>query len=375
MVLVLSLQQSWHQTESVAFGCVAGPTFISLYAGAGGLDRGFINAGAVPLWANDFDADAVETYRQNLGDHIVGHDIQSAADELSGAQPDIIIGGPPCQGFSVAGRMRPDDPRSKHVWTFLEIVRDLQPRAFVMENVKNLAINSRWIGLMARLMAFSKEAGFTVRLLLLNASHYGVPQSRERMFLIGMRGTTPSQPPATTENAPVTVQHTLGGLPPFGSSGNDSICTARVTPARQPVLRRSPYAGMLFNGQGRPLKLDAPSPTLPASMGGNRTPIVDQLELEGLAEENWAIGYHRRLREGRRPNLRIPKRMRRLTVEEAAAIQTFPLTWEFVGRQSSRYRQIGNAVPPLLAQAVASQVIADMGNDVSVHGRNLAVAA
>ena len=271
--------------------------------------------------------------------------------------------------------MRPDDPRSRHVWTFLEIVRDLQPRAFVMENVKNLAVNARWADLVERMRGFAREAGFTTRLFILDASHYGVPQARERMFLIGIRGVDPSLPLPTTRGTPMTVREALDGLPSFGRPGNDSICTARVTPARQPVLRRSPYAGMLFNGQGRPLRLDAPAPTLPASMGGNRTPIIDQFELDGDVDENWVIGYHRRLLEGRRPNLRIPKRMRRLTVEEAAAIQAFPPTWEFVGRQSSRYRQIGNAVPPRLARAVADQVLADIGVGSSSQRRQLAVAA
>ena len=339
---------------------MARPTFISLYSGAGGLDQGFIEAGAEPLWANDCDPDAVESYRHNIGGHIVGGEIQAVIGELSGIRPDLVIGGPPCQGFSVAGQMRPDDPRSKHVWTFLEVVRDLQPRAFVMENVKSLATNARWARLIANLRAFAEESGFTTRLCLLNASHFGVPQARERMFLIGIRGGSPSLPVARGTAAPRTVREALAGLPPFGAPGNDSICTARVTPARQPVLRRSPYAGMLFNGQGRPLNLDAPSPTLPASMGGNRTPIIDQMELEGRAEENWVIGYHRRLWEGRRPNLRVPKRMRRLTVEEAAAIQAFPSSWQLSGRQSSRYRQAGNAVPPRLARAVADQVLADL---------------
>lgn len=338
---------------------MAGPTFVSLYSGAGGLDQGFIEAGAVPLWANDCDADAVETYRRNIGDHIVCGDVQTAGHGLSALRPDLIIGGPPCQGFSVAGRMRPDDPRSKHVWTFLEIVRKHMPTAFVMENVKNLAVNARWASLIADLELFAEEAGYETRLHILNASHYGVPQARERMFLVGIRGGPPRLPVPTSEE-PVTVREALSNLPAFGSPGNDSICSARVTPARRPVLRRSPFAGMLFNGQGRPLNFDAPAPTLPASMGGNRTPIIDQLELEGESEKNWVIGYHRRLWEGRGPNVRIPKRMRRLTLEEAAAIQTFPLSWEFAGAQSAKYRQIGNAVPPRLAQAVAEQVLTDI---------------
>lgn len=335
-------------------------TFVSLYCGAGGLDRGFVDAGFEPLWANDFDPDAAETYRLNLGEHVVCGEIEKQRGELEGISPDLVIGGPPCQGFSVAGQMRPDDPRSEHVWTFLDVVKELQPQGFVMENVKSLATNRRWAGLIADLRAAAKRAGYTTRVWVLNASHYGVPQARERMFMVGLRDGTPEKPNETSADLPPTVRATFAKLPALGQPGNDSICTARITPARKPVLRKSPFAGMPFNGKGRPLNLDAPAPTLPASMGGNRTPIVDQLELEGEAEESWIIGYHRRLMEGRRPNLTVPKRMRRITVEEAAALQTFPPKWEFSGRQNSRYRQIGNAVPPDLAFAVAKQVLRDL---------------
>ncbi len=351
-----------------------GKSFISLYSGAGGLDQGFVEAGFAPLWANDLDLDATETYRRNLGEHVVHGDIEQLRGQLAGLAPDLVIGGPPCQGFSVAGQMRPDDPRSQHVWTFLDVVKDLQPRGFVMENVKSLAENKRWAGLIGDLREAAEEAGYTTRVWVLNASHYGVPQSRQRMFMVGLRDSVPRRPATTSVDLPPTVRGALAKLPPIGAPGNDSICTARITPARKPVLRKSPFAGMPFNGKGRPLNLDAPAPTLPASMGGNRTPIVDQWELEGRAGESWIVGYHRRLMEGRKPNLTIPKRMRRITVEEAAALQSFPDWWEFSGRQSSRYRQIGNAVPPSLAFAVAKQVLSDLSDDVGDEAGEPALA-
>lgn len=335
-------------------------TFLSLYAGAGGLDLGFSRAGLQPLWANDIDPDAVATHRLNLGDHATCGDVDTLSGEIASHSPDLVIGGPPCQGFSVAGGMQPDDPRSRHVWTFLQIVGELRPRGFVMENVKNLATNSRWAELVATLKDYAEEAGYTTRIFVLNASHHGVPQARERMFMVGLRDAVPHRPSASTKADPPTVRAVLSGHPRPGEPGNESVCTALVTPARNPVLRRSPYAGLLFNGKGRALNLDAPAPTLPASMGGNRTPIIDQHQLDGKADENWVVGYHRRLMAGRGPVAKVPKRMRRLTVEEAAVLQAFPTDWQFVGRQSSRFRQIGNAVPPLLAQAVAEQVIADL---------------
>jgi DNA (cytosine-5)-methyltransferase 1 len=347
-------------TGSLVLVSLAPKTFLSLYAGAGGLDKGFVDAGLKPLWANDIDRDAVATYAKNLGRHAVCGDVDSLRDRIVEHEPDVVIGGPPCQGFSVAGGMQPDDPRSRHVWTFLDVVADLAPSAFVMENVKNLAVNDRWADLIAALKARAEEAGFTTRIFVLNASHYGVPQARERMFMIGLRDSEPTRPEPTSENDLPTVRAALAELPAHGRRGNNSLCTAIVTPARNPVLRRSPYAGLLFNGKGRALNLDAPAPTLPATMGGNRTPIIDQKQLDGKADENWVVGYHRRLMAGKGPTRKVPKRLRRLTVEEAAAIQSFPSDWSFVGRQSARFRQIGNAVPPLLAQVVAEQVLADL---------------
>ena len=120
-------------------------------------------------------------------------------------------------------------------------------------------------------------------------------------------------------------------------------------------MRLSPFAGMMLNGAGRPIYLDAPAPTLPASMGGNKTPIIDQDQLD-LGVDPWIVEYHSRLQKGGAPLERVPKRMRRITVQEAAAIQTFPLGMKWHGPQSAQYRQIGNAVPPRLALAVAGAV-------------------
>lgn len=104
------------------------------------------------------------------------------------------------------------------------------------------------------------------------------------------------------------------------------------------------------------MDLNLPAPTLQASMGGNRTPIVDQLELNERSEA-WVIGYHRRLVSGGAPLKRVPRRLRRLTVQKATAIQTFPRDIEWAGSQSSQFRQIGNAVPPRLAEAVARSLL------------------
>ena len=123
--------------------------------------------------------------------------------------------------------------------------------------------------------------------------------------------------------------------------------------AANPVMRKSPYAGMLFNGAGRPLRLDAPAPTMAAATGGNKTHFVDEGEMfEGLP--SFVEAYHAALAAGEAPRRGdAPARLRRLTLVEAAALQTFPAGHRFSGSKSARYRQIGNAVPCLLAEAVA----------------------
>lgn len=338
------------------------------------MDLGFAKAGFTPVWANDIDPDAVSTYNRlgqvsdpewvDAAARFTGHksvcgDVRVAAEALQEGMADLVIGGPPCQGFSVAGRMDPNDPRSRHVFDFLGLVKRIKPKAFVMENVAALARNKRWGEIIGTLKETATQ-DYKVTLVVLNASHWGVPQARERMFLVGVPQDGPNfaMPTPPTAANPPNVRDALRTLPPAGMTGNDSLCTAIITLAKRPVLRRSPYAGMLFNGQGRAMNLDGPAPTLPASMGGNRTPIVDDGDLAGISTP-WIVDYHRRLfHEGQAalPELPSDATLRRLTVEEAAVLQSFPRDTPWQGRQSAKFRQIGNAVPPLLAFAVASAV-------------------
>ncbi|OQP49282.1 hypothetical protein A4H97_28470 [Niastella yeongjuensis] len=326
---------------------------VSLYSGAGGMDIGFHLAGFNTLWANDIDKFATQSYESLFQNNVIttGNLVEQKIPKLSNV--DLVIGGPPCQGFSVAGKMDPSDPRSKHVWNFLGIVEKLSPRGFVMENVKALGVNSRWEGLRESLIKEAQKLGYNTKLVILNAAHFGVPQARERMFLIGLKHKKPDEIVPLIKNKIVSVKDVLKSLPKFGDKGNDSICTAKITPAKNPVIRKSPFAGMLFNGQGRPINIEMPALTLPASMGGNRTPIIDQLQVEKETKNSWIIKYHKHLIKGGSPYNSVPEVLRRLTVEEAAAIQTFPKAMRFIGTQTTKFRQIGNAVPPLLAYYVA----------------------
>jgi len=354
--------------------------YVSLYAGAGGLDIGFALAGFVPLWVSELDPTALATHDKafvrmaNERPHLRDRSYTSRPGDLLAipdserpgeGSADLIIGGPPCQGFSVAGKMDPSDERSKHVFHYMDMVERIKPKAFVLENVKALYANRRWSDIRKMLLERAVELGYNATLTLVNASHFGVPQARERMLLLGVRTDlgAPILPEPTTPNDFPTVREALSLLPKYGEPGNNSFCNARITTAKAPVLRRSPFAGMLFNGAGRPLNLSAPSTTLAASMGGNKTPIIDQREFEFESAESWVVGYHSQLLEsgGEAVVSEVPGYLRRLTVEEAAAIQTFPIGMEFCGTRSSQYRQIGNAVSPRLALAVAESIKKALG--------------
>jgi DNA (cytosine-5)-methyltransferase 1 len=326
------------------------------------MDYGFHLAGFKTVFAVDFDQSAIRTLNGLLKTDV---GVFGDVDDIkfsSTLKPDVVIGGPPCQGFSVAGYMDPRDDRSRHVWRFLEVVGELKPRAFVMENVKHLGENMRWAEVREGLMAAARAMGYQVNLFVLRASNHGVAQNRDRMFMVGALDFMPTCPSPTTSDSPPTSREVLRHLPRVGSPGNSRLATAEITLAANPVLRRSPFAGMLFNGAGRPVNLEAPCSTLPASMGGNKTPIIDQRWLDGESETSWIHEYHAHLWEGGSPYpmRSAPSFLRRLSIEEAAALQSFPDSTPWCGPNSAVFRQIGNAVPPLLAKAVASHLSSQM---------------
>jgi DNA (cytosine-5)-methyltransferase 1 len=208
------------------------PTVLALFAGAGGLDLGFIQAGFRVVWAIDLMPDACATYRKNIGDHIVCGSVKDV-DTAALPRCDVVIGGPPCQGYSVAGHMGPADPRSSLTWEFARVVRDLRPRAFVMENVKALAVLSRWQTVRQRLLADLRALGYEVTMHVLNARDFGVPQGRERVFFVGTKA--PDLRVATispTCERPVTAGEVLRRLPRPGIAPNLGVCRARVVPPR-----------------------------------------------------------------------------------------------------------------------------------------------
>lgn len=336
---------------------------VSLFSGTDGLDIGAILAGANIVFANDMMEEACLSYKANIGDHIVNGDLNTLFDNIKEFQgADMVIGGPPCQGFSIAGKMDVYDKRSQLIWSYVKVISIVQPKAFIMENVKALGVLEKWKPIREKLLTILRSLGYSVNFIILNASDFNVPQTRERIFIIGIKGDKQSIPnwsqmiKSYTSKSP-TVRDALSVLDKAGESNNNGMCKAKITLAANPILRKSPYAGMLFNGLGRPTRLDGYSATLPASMGDNKTPIIDEKELYENSEA-WILSYHKKVSKnpGLAKFIEAPSFLRRMTVQEAAILQTFPMDYQFCGSQSSKYTQIGNAVPCNLEKAVASIV-------------------
>ena len=342
---------------------------ISLFSGAGGMDVGILTAGFSVKIANEIDQVACKTYALNHKNTLlIKGDIDQNLekfDEISDI--DLIFGGPPCQGFSVAGKMDINDPRSKLVFSFLDVVKRVSPKAFVIENVKSLGSLDKFSHIKNEIISKAKVMGYEVSLIHLNAKDFGVPQSRERIFFIGLKNgksLTLDDFQNYKKDAP-SIREVIAHLGSAGSVNNPHITNAKITIAKNPVLRKSAYAGMLFNGQGRPLNPDSWSSTLPASMGGNRTPIIDEDHLYHN-KKSWVESYHHSLVNGHDiDNMEVPKTLRRLTIDEAKIIQTFPENYKFYGTQSKVFTQIGNAVPCRLAEVVGLVVKKQLETDIT----------
>lgn len=342
-------------------------TAVSLFTGAGGMDIGFERAGIKIVFANELMKEAAQTYRINRETDVMVNaninDIISTLDSFKGT--DIVFGGPPCQGFSVAGKMDPNDIRSSLIFTFLDVVEKVNPMVFVMENVKALATLEKWEDVRQRYLDKAASLGYRCNFFVLNATEYGVSQKRERVFFIGIRNDCDydkdkmrSLIEEQKTVAPI-IKDLLYSLGPAGTEKNPHTCTAKITFAEWPVMRKSPYSGMYFNGQGRPINIDGYANTLPASMGGNKTPFVDDEYLYGEASENWVVAYHKGLMDGSiKPEFKAaPSRLRRISINEAKRIQSFPDEYVFCGNKGSVYTQIGNAVPCKLAEVVANAIV------------------
>ena len=317
---------------------------IDLFAGAGGLSVGLKMAGCDVRIAVEFNEIAMATHQKNMPEtrHLCD-DIRNIDFKKYNGEIDLVAGGPPCQPFSVSGKQLGKDDLRDMVPEFVRVVREVRPSAFLMENVPGLT-TARFLPYLESRIEELRQLGYDVSWKVLNAADYGVPQNRRRLFVIGTpKGVNfefpkPTHGPGLKEKYR-TVSESLIDCP------EDEANRAKVVFAKNPILRRSPYAGMLLNGKGRPLNMNGPGHTIPATAGGNRTHILDP---DGVLLE-----YHEHLMNGGLPKVGEVKGCSRLTVRQSARLQTFPDWFEFTGRRNHQYSQIGNAVPPELAAIVA----------------------
>lgn len=299
-------------------------TQASLFCGAGGLDIGFERAGFKTVWANDFNHDACETFRMWSGATVIHGDV-SVIDADAIPFTDIILGGFPCQGFSLSGPRKLDDSRNKLYKQYVRILKAKRPKAFIGENVKGLLSMGGGEVIQAIVDDFA-ACGYDVYYKLLNAKYYGVPEDRERVIIVGFRKDlkiTEYEFPCPGEEM-VTLEAALKDVE---SPCGEDVCSA-------------PFSSR-YMSRNRKRGWDQVSYTIPAM--AKQVPLwPGSPDMVKVGPDEWRFGDD--------------VLTRRLSWREAAAIQTFPLDMEFCGDLTSKYKQIGNAVPPKLAEAIAFSV-------------------
>lgn len=349
-----------------------GPSVIDFFAGAGGLSLGFARAGFSVEMAVDKCAAAVEAHRWNLGGY--ARELDLSKGDLAFPSSTVIVGGPPCQGFSSAGLRKQGDDRNTLVGRFASLVAQLRPAMFVFENVEGFITaegGSRVIELLEPLVM----AGYRIHLRKVNAANFGVPQHRKRVIAIGALGWDPHfpEPTHTAYGAPGAR---LGGvhLPPTPTLG-EALANLPLASEAAPGKPEDHYYVPLEGRDLERARMLRPGQTM-----------------KDLPESQWHDSYRRRAfrrvmdgtpteRRGGAPaglrRLRLeepskaitgvaknefihPTEDRCLTMRECARLQTFPDSFRFFGSASERMQLIGNAVPPLLASKIAAAVLGSL---------------
>lgn len=301
-----------------------------MFSGAGGLDLGLIQAGHEIVWANDNDTDCAETYCKNIGDHFVLDDIENIPSKDI-PEGDVVVGGFPCQGFSMANLRRSGgDERNKLYIHFLRVVTDKKPLYFLAENVRGILSLERG-EVIKKILDDFRLAGYRVKYHVFNMADYGVPQTRIRVIISGTRNDIPSEydfqfpepthaknPHSATRKPWISIREALEGVPD-PDLGKDALPNHIYSQYK--VTNRN------FTGH-RKTDPQKPSPTVLARGNGKG----------GVC----AIQHY--------------NNKRRMTVRESAIVQTFPLDFEFSGKMNSMYRQVGNAVPVLFAKHLGDQL-------------------
>ncbi len=369
---------------------------VDLFCGAGGLTLGFSQlVGQVfePVWANDINVFAANTYKKNFGCHCTTDDIIEIVGKRINEIPkaDVVIGGPPCQGFSLLNKGRKNDSR-KQLWRpYLQIVEHTGAQIFVMENVPQLLGSEEH----KEIIKVARSLGFELSWDTLCAADYGVPQTRRRAFIIGCKFADPSQffPPIKTHRKP-TGQET--GLL-FTAELDKHISRPKPWRTVRDAIEDLPKpVGTAIRDEPPPEDLHFGRKPTPLSVKRYKTipkEGLNRFDLQRLAPELTPACWIRKTKGGTdlfgrlwwdRPAFTIrteffkpekgrylhPRQHRPLTHREAARLQSFPDSFQFTGSKIEIAKQIGNAVPPMLAARVADCVLAlFMSKETAYHGQ------
>ncbi|MCR5590831.1 MAG: DNA cytosine methyltransferase [Lachnospiraceae bacterium] len=347
---------------------------LDLFCGAGGLSCGFKMAGFEIVGGIDFEPSAIKTHEKNFpgGVNWCG-DIRDFSNErIKSDFPDgvdVIIGGPPCQGFSSANMQQKDvsdDPRNRLFMEFIRFVEQLKPKAFMIENVRGILTKDGGFA-KRKIYSLMENAGYVVTSAMVSASDYGVPQKRKRAVFVGIRKDLEREFDfdRLEKLAPVTVREAIGdlyGLEEEAKNAGTDCFAYHPEPS-------TPFQNMIFSTSGKIWnhKVRYPCEKVMHRMtfvpqGGNWRNVPP--ELWDTQRDNRHSSVYRRLEEDGRSvtidtghmNYFHPVFNRVPTVRESARLQSFPDDFLFEGKSGAQFKQVGNAVPPLLAYAVAKEI-------------------
>ena len=361
-------------------------TVLSLFSGGGGLDIGFIAEDYKIVWAIDNSQNAVDTYKANIGNHIVCGDINEI-DIKTLPKAEVIIGGPPCQSFSLAGKRHTEDKRGNLVWKYLEILSEIQPKAFVFENVVGLqsAKNKEGVKILPLLTQAFKDIGYTISLNVVNAADYGIPQKRNRVIIVGLRSNNKFVFPSPSHSEEggglfnlkkyVSVEDALGDLPP--ASLVDKCLQYVVEPQNDYQIMMRSSKGVTEHTVPQMSELDKYI-CKHVKPGGNYMDIpfdVPSVRIQRLQQEGGHTTCYGRMSPSKpsytintyfnRPNVGCNIHYaedRLITVREALRLQSFPDDYVLISSsKQGKNLIVGNAVPPMLGRVIAKELMNYLG--------------
>jgi DNA (cytosine-5)-methyltransferase 1 len=346
---------------------------IDIFSGAGGMSTGAVECGIDVRYAVEFDRDAAETFALNHPrTELFRHDIKrvkaTSFKSINTQTPIVLFGGPPCQGFSTSNQKNRDFNNEKN-WLFreyLRLVKQVKPDWVIFENVKGLIETEGGFFLEEVLRGF-KRTGYTTSHFVLNSADFGVPQKRNRLFIVGsLHGVEIGRPTATAKRH-VTVKQAFSDLPELENGDvPDELAYKSHAKTKYAKLLRGTLArchnNLVTDNAAHIVERYSHIP-----QGGNWEDIPANLMENYTDRTRCHTGIYRRLSENEpsvvignfRKNMLIhPWKDRGLSVREAARLQSFPDSFRFSGSIGFQQQQVGNAVPPLLAQAVFQKIIA-----------------